>query len=87
MGYFCYERGNWSEAETWLRKALTAAPKHARARVNLGMTLAQQGKSQEALAEFTAVLSPAEAQANLGMIQRSAASSRRPSKRFGSPWT
>jgi len=69
MGYFCYERGNWSEAETWLRKALTAAPKHARARVNLGMTLAQQGKSQEALAEFTAVLSPAEAQANLGMIQ------------------
>jgi Tfp pilus assembly protein PilF len=68
MGYFCYERANWTEAETWLRKALEFDPKHARARVNLGMTLAQQGKSKEALEAFAAVVSPAEAQANLGMI-------------------
>lgn len=68
MGYFCYERGDWVQAETWLRKALAADSKHAKAWVNLGMALAQQGKARESLDAFGKVVSPGAAQANLGMI-------------------
>jgi Flp pilus assembly protein TadD len=69
MGYFCYGRGDWAEAERWLRKAVAAAPKNGRARVNLGMAVAQQGKSEEALSEFSKAVTPAQAQANLGLIE------------------
>jgi Tfp pilus assembly protein PilF len=69
MGYFCYGRGDWAGAERWLRKAVAAAPKNERARVNLGMAVAQQGKSAEALSEFSKVVTPAQAQANLGLIE------------------
>jgi Tfp pilus assembly protein PilF len=68
MGYYCYERGDWPGAEEWLRKALKYDPKLQRAWVNLGMALAQQGRSDESIAAFTKAISPAQAKANLGMI-------------------
>jgi Flp pilus assembly protein TadD len=68
MAYHCYQRGDWSGAETWLRQALAVDPKHQRAWINLGMTLAQQGKTKEGFEAFAKVVSPAEAKSNLGMI-------------------
>jgi Flp pilus assembly protein TadD len=68
VAYHCYQRGDWSGAETRLRQALSINAKHERAWINLGMTLAQEGKVQEAFKAFTKVISPAEAKSNLGMI-------------------
>jgi Tfp pilus assembly protein PilF len=68
MGYFCYEREEWSEAEKWLRQAVVINPKHQRAWVNLGMTLGQQGKPSEGYAAFIKVVPPAQAYANVGQL-------------------
>jgi Tfp pilus assembly protein PilF len=68
VGYFAYERGLWSEAEEWLRKAIALDPNHQRAWVNLGMALGQQGRNQESLNAFSRVVTPAEAEKNLGII-------------------
>jgi tetratricopeptide (TPR) repeat protein len=68
LGYFYYSRGLWTEAETTLRNAVAAAPKHERAWVNLGMTLAQQGRYPESIEAFQKVISPGKAYCNLGFI-------------------
>jgi Tfp pilus assembly protein PilF len=68
LGYHWYNCGNWSEAELHLRDALSVDSKHARARMNLGLTLAQQGRDQEALDAFRHIIGPAEAQCNLGFV-------------------
>jgi Tfp pilus assembly protein PilF len=68
IGYSFYNRGQWSEAETYLRRAASADKMNKRAWMNLGMTLAQQGKYEESFAVFTKAVSPAEAHANLGFI-------------------
>ncbi len=68
LAYHYYQRGDWVLAEASLRKALAVNPKHERAWINLGMTLAQEDKVQEAFKAFTKVVSPAEAKSNLGMI-------------------
>ena len=68
VGYCYYNRGEWAEAEKYLRQALELDPHRRRARMNLGMALAQQGKTDEALKAFGQEVSPAEAQANLGFI-------------------
>jgi tetratricopeptide (TPR) repeat protein len=68
VGYAYYNRGDWAEAEKHLRLALTVDAQCKRARMNLGMTLVQTGKLEQGLAEFEAVVSPAEAQANLGFL-------------------
>jgi len=68
FGYSYYNRGQWSEAETYLRKAV-ASDKHFKpAWVNLGLALAQQGKEQEALEAFGHAVSTAEAYSNLGFV-------------------
>lgn len=51
--------GDFSEAETAYRNALSADPQDNTARVNLGMLLARDGRLQEATAQLSAVLSPA----------------------------
>jgi tetratricopeptide (TPR) repeat protein len=68
IGYSHYNRGQWVEAETHLRKAVAADKTNKRAWVNLGMALAQQGKYQEGLDAFGKVVSPAEAQSNLAFV-------------------
>jgi Flp pilus assembly protein TadD len=68
VGYAYYNRGDWAEAEKFLRQALGVDPKNKRARMNLGMTLVQQGRTEEGLTAFGLVVSPAEAHANVAFL-------------------
>ena len=68
LGYAYYSRGQWELAETHLRKALAADPKHKRARVNLGMTLAQRQDYQQSLDAFAQVVPLAQGHCNLAFI-------------------
>jgi tetratricopeptide (TPR) repeat protein len=68
IGYSHYNRGNWKEAETWFRKAVDLDGSHERAWTHLGMTLAQQNRTQESLVAFQNVVSEAEAQSNLSFV-------------------
>jgi Tfp pilus assembly protein PilF len=68
VGYSLYNRGQWTEAETYLLRAVAADKTNKRAWVNLGMAQAQQGKAAEAIRSFEKAVSPAEAQANLGFV-------------------
>ncbi len=67
-GYSCYNRGEYTEAETYLRKAVDLDKTHKRAWVNLGMTLAQLGRPADSLAAFEKVVTPAEAKSNLAFV-------------------
>jgi Flp pilus assembly protein TadD len=68
FGYSCYNRGQWAEAENYLRKATTLDKNFKPAWVNLGLALAQQGKQVEAIEAFSHAVSTAEAYANLGFV-------------------
>src|SRR6185369_9509476 len=68
LGYCYYSRGKWTDAETTLRKAVTANPQHQRAWVNLGMTLAQMERYQESFEAFTHAVPAAQAHCNLAFI-------------------
>jgi Tfp pilus assembly protein PilF len=65
---FLDRQGDFSAAEAHLRSALTQSPTNERARVNLGIVLAHQGKHQEAFDTFSGVVGPAAAHSNLGAI-------------------
>lgn len=68
-GYSYYLRNNWAEAESKLRHALELDKKHVRARCNLGLTLGQQDRYQEALQCFRdAGLDEADAHCDLAFI-------------------
>jgi Tfp pilus assembly protein PilF len=68
FGYYYYSRGQWAQAEAQLRKAIACSPKHPRAWVNLGMTLAQQQRYAESLDAFGRIVSSAEAYSNVAFI-------------------
>jgi Tfp pilus assembly protein PilF len=68
IGYSYYNRANWVEAETYLRKAVDADTNNKTAWNNLGMALAQQGKHDDAISAWTKAVTPAEAHSNLGFI-------------------
>jgi tetratricopeptide (TPR) repeat protein len=68
VGYCYYNQGKWTEAEKYLRQALAVNDKLARAWVNLGMTLAQEQRTEQALEAFTKVVTPAQARCNLAFI-------------------
>lgn len=68
LGYGYYSRGQWATAEEYLRKAVAANPQHPSAWINLGMTLAQQDRTDESLEAFSRVISPAQGQCNLAFI-------------------
>ena len=68
IGYSHYNRGEWTEAETYFRKAIDHEKAHKRAWINLGMTLAQQGRADESLVAFEKVVTPAEAKSNLAFV-------------------
>ena len=69
LGYCHYQRGDYVEAERWLRQATERNPKHQRAWVNLGLTLAWQGRYPESYDAFAKVVTPAQARANIGIVQ------------------
>jgi Tfp pilus assembly protein PilF len=68
IGYSYYNRGDWAEAESHLRRAIVADKNYKPAWVNLGLTLAQQGRESEAIDAFLKAVSQAEAHANLGFV-------------------
>lgn len=68
LGYCHYNRARWTEAEKYFRQAMAVQPKHQRATINLGLSLAQQGKRDDAMKVFESVLRPAEAKANFAFV-------------------
>ena len=68
VGFSYYNRGQWAEAETYFRKAIAQDKTYKRAWVNLGMTLAQQGRYPESLEAFSQGVSQAEAYSNMAFI-------------------
>ena len=72
LGYFYYQRENWTEAEQYFQTALQQSPENRRAQTNLALTYAKQGKYEESLALFTRVVGPAAAHSNLGVLHAQA---------------
>jgi Tfp pilus assembly protein PilF len=68
VGYFHAGQGEWAEAECCYRQCLELQPKHAKAWVNLGVTLANLHRYAESCDAFGRVLKPAEANYNVGVI-------------------
>jgi len=68
FGVFHLHREQWSAAESWFRRALTAQPNYERAAMNLGMSLAMQGRLKESHEAFSRVVGPAAAYSNLGVL-------------------
>ena len=68
LGCLHDRQGNFVDAEIVLRQAIASSPNPDRARVNLGLALAHQGKYQESFDSFAAVVGPAAAHSNLGAI-------------------
>lgn len=69
VGYLHYLRQDLPNAEALFRQSLTKEPRNKLARNNLGLALAEQGRFDEALAEFRQVGTEAEAFSNLAYIQ------------------
>jgi len=66
--YFLYGQGDYSKSEESLRRALAEQPSHQKARLNLGLVLGAQGRTEEAFAEFETAVGSAAAHHNLGVI-------------------
>jgi Tfp pilus assembly protein PilF len=67
-GYFFYRRSDWSQAERNFRESLKLNPKLERAKINLGMSLGQQARFQEAFDVFSDAVGPAAAHSNIGVL-------------------
>jgi len=66
---FCYQlSGDLEKAEWAYKKGIDLEAKNQICRINYGLMLAQIGKTNEALANFQAVLTPAAAHYNLGSV-------------------
>jgi tetratricopeptide (TPR) repeat protein len=66
---FCYEvSGNRDQAENAYRKGIQKDPSNRSCRVNYGLMLTRAGREAEALEQFRAVLTEAEAHYNVGSI-------------------
>lgn len=67
-GCFLDRIGELAAAEQQLLRALEIDPRHARGRNNLGRNLAHQGRYDDSWREFSAVVGPAVAHYNVGVI-------------------
>jgi tetratricopeptide (TPR) repeat protein len=67
-GYSYYLQGRWSDAEKALRTAIKLEPDNERTRINLGLTLAAAGKTDEAFPLLSESSSDATGHANLGYL-------------------
>jgi tetratricopeptide (TPR) repeat protein len=56
QGLYAAEQRDWARAETCYRRALSIEPDFVKARQNLGVALARQGRDEEAMAAYRAVL-------------------------------
>lgn len=66
---FCQElAGQAGEAEASYKRGIEIDPMNHRCRVNYGLMLARQGRANESLLQFQAVLTPADAHYNLGSV-------------------
>jgi tetratricopeptide (TPR) repeat protein len=66
---FCYElAGESNEAEAAYQRGISRDPREQTCRVNYGLMLASRGLTDQALEQFQAVLSPAEAHYNVGSV-------------------
>jgi tetratricopeptide (TPR) repeat protein len=70
LGYLSCRRGQWGTAEKHLRQALALNPNDIDARVDLAMTLAQQGYNPESVEEFAKVLPKAEAHCKVAFVMK-----------------
>ena len=68
VGYYFYLRDQLDEAEKLLRESLEADHNQKGARTNLALVLGEQGRFDDAYAEFNKVLSDGESHANMGYI-------------------
>lgn len=68
LGYSYYLSGDLDQAEASLREALQLDEQDARSRNNLGLVLGSQGRVEEALEQFRAAGSEADAQFNLAFV-------------------
>ncbi len=68
LGYCYFMQGKYRESEVTLIRAAHMAPKNIRIRNNLGLAMGMQGKYSEALSQFAACGSEADAYFNLAYI-------------------
>jgi Flp pilus assembly protein TadD len=68
LGFFYYLRDDLPAAEQWLKKALHEAPEHTKARMNLALVWAYQGRLAESFEAFSGQIGPAGAHSNIGMV-------------------
>lgn len=68
LGYCYYLQGNLDKAEKYLAKAVEKEPNQARFRNNLGLVLGHLGRDAEALEQFRAAGSDADAYFNLAFV-------------------
>jgi Tfp pilus assembly protein PilF len=71
LGYCFYLQGKLTKAESALEKAVMLESDNSRFRNNLGMVIGQQGRYQEALKQFEATASKADAYYNLAFVYAS----------------
>ena len=71
LGYCFYLQGKLTKAESALEKAVMLESDNSRFRNNLGMVIGQQGRYQEALKQFEATASKADALYNLAFVYAS----------------
>ncbi len=60
--------GHWAEAESAFKQGIAKDPDDASCRINYGLLLARRDQTEDAKAQLSAVLSPAEVSYNLGSI-------------------
>jgi len=70
LGFHFLLQRRYAEAATHFENALMIDPRYDRARINLGITLAQVNQTHDALELFRDVLPEAQAQYNLGLVHR-----------------
>jgi Tfp pilus assembly protein PilF len=56
LGWLNYQKGNLDRAEELIKAALVGDPGSTSIRAHLGMVYARQGKTQEAIQEFTRII-------------------------------
>lgn len=69
VGFYHLEQCQHAEAEKLFRDALRHEPSHERASVNLGLTLAWQGRYEESIEAFSPAVGKAAAWSNVGVVQ------------------
>ncbi len=68
LGYFYFQRQQFSEAEKCFREVVKLEPGHARAWTNLGLTLGSEKRFDEAETAFQQASTPANAHYNMGIV-------------------